>query len=235
MKGAAAIKRSGAYFRGRLLVVALGCALLDAGLTVFVVTNPRPAVDAWVARAVQSIDAGPMSPVLDFYRQIGGPYALEAEAVVFAIILTINRASWRLLISGSLVSGWYFLLVRLISRPRPAVPDVLRVTEHPGASSYPSGHMILFVFYAVILMTCLGLKFVPRRWQPLGWGIAALFVIVGGFSRIYSGAHWPTDVLGGILIAVAWLSFVMSIRWISAPVLEQAPRSTAEKAVRPAA
>ncbi|TMD88920.1 MAG: phosphatase PAP2 family protein [Chloroflexi bacterium] len=235
MKGAAAIKRSGAYFRGRLLLLALACALLVAGLTVFVVTNPRPAVDASIARAVQSIDVGPMSPVLDFYRQIGGPYALEAEAVVFAIILTINRASWRLLISGSLVSGWYFLLVRLISRPRPTVPDVLRVTEHPGASSYPSGHMMLFVFYAVILMTCLGLKFVPRRWQPLGWGIAALFIILGGFSRIYSGAHWPTDVLGGTLIAVAWLSFVMSIRWISDPVLEQAPRSTAEKAVRPAA
>ena len=235
MKGAAAIKRSGAYFRGRLLLLALACALLVAGLTVFVVTNPRPAVDASIARAVQSIDVGPMSPVLDFYRQIGGPYALEAEAVVFAIILTINRASWRLLISGSLVSGWYFLLVRLISRPRPTVPDVLRVTEHPGASSYPSGHMMLFVFYAVILMTCLGLKFVPRRWQRLGWGIAALFIILGGFSRIYSGAHWPTDVLGGTLIAVAWLSFVMSIRWISDPVLEQAPRNTAEKAVRPAA
>jgi len=66
-------------------------------------------------------------------------------------------------------------------------------------------------------------------------GVAALFVIVGGFSRIYSGAHWPTDVLGGILIAVAWLSFVMSIRWISDPVLEQASRGAAEKAVRPAA
>jgi membrane-associated phospholipid phosphatase len=45
---------------------------------------------------------------------------------------------------------------------------------------------------------------------------------VGAFSRIYSGAHWPTDVLGGTLIAVAWLSFVMSIRWISDPVLDQA-------------
>ena len=177
-----------------------------AALTVIVYTNPRLAIDAAVARALQSVDLGPLSPLLDFYRQIGGPYAVEAEAVVFAIILTLNRASWRLLVSGALVSGWYFLLVRLISRPRPTVPDVLHVTEHPGASSYPSGHMILFVFYAVILMTCLGLKFIPRRWQPLGWAIAFVFVLVGAFSRIYSGAHWPTDVLGGILIAIAWLS-----------------------------
>ena len=235
MKGAAARKRSGAYIRGRLLLVALVCAVLVAGLTALVYMNPRLALDASVARALQSVDVGPLSPVLEFYRQIGGPYAVEAEAVVFAIILVLNRASWRLLASGALVSGWYFLLVRLISRPRPTVPDVLHVTEHPGASSYPSGHMILFVFYAVILMTCLGLKFIPRRWQPVGWAITALFILVGAFSRIYSGAHWPTDVLGGTLIAIAWLSFVMSIRWISDPVLEQAPRGTAQKAVRPEA
>ncbi len=222
MAGAAAPKRSGAYFRGGLLLIALVSAVLVAALTVIVYANPRLAIDAAVARALQSVDLGPLSPLLDFYRQIGGPYAVEAEAVVFVIILTLNRASWRLLVSGALVSGWYFLLVRLISRPRPTVPDVLHVTEHPGASSYPSGHMILFVFYAVILMTCLGLKFIPRRWQPLGWAIAFVFVLVGAFSRIFSGAHWPTDVLGSILIAIAWLSFVMSIRWISDPVLDQA-------------
>jgi len=235
LKGAAATERSGAHFRSGLLLVALVCGLLAAGLTVLVYTNPRPAFDAAVARALQSIDVGPLSPLVDFYRQIGGPYAVEAEAVVFVIILAVNRASWRLLISGALVSGLYYLLVRLINRPRPTVPYVLHVSEHPGASSYPSGHMILFVFYAVILMICLGLKFIPRRWQPLGWAIAALFVVAGGFSRIYSGAHWPTDVLGGTLIAVAWLSFVMSIRWISDPVLEHPSAMPRNKEVRPAA
>jgi undecaprenyl-diphosphatase len=144
--------------------------------------------------------------------------------VVFAIIVVLNRASWRLLIAGALASGWYFLLVTLIARPRPTVPDVLRVTEHPGASSYPSGHMILFTFYAVILMTTLGLKYIPRRWQPVGWAVAVLFVAVGGFSRVYSGAHWPTDVLAGLLIGIGWLSFVLSVRWISDPVLEQRTR-----------
>jgi len=211
-------------FHRPLLIVSAACAVALAGLTILVYTSPFLAIDASIERAFQSISVGPLTPVFDFYRQIGGPYGLYAEAVVFAIILVLNRASWRLLIAGALASGWYFALVSLIIRPRPAVPDVLRVTEHPGASSYPSGHTILFVFYAVILMVCVGMKYIPRRWQPIGWAIAVLFVLVGAFSRVYSGAHWPTDVLAGLLIGVGWLSLVMSIRWISDPVLEPGRR-----------
>jgi len=173
--------------------------------------------------------------VFDFYREIGGPFGLVAEGVVFAIVLLLNRHSWRLLIAGAVASGWYFLIVSFVVRARPTVPDVLRVTEHPSASSYPSGHTILFLFYATILMVCLGLKFIPRRWQPLGWAIAGLFVAVGGFSRVYSGAHWPTDVLAGLLIGVGWLSFVLAIRWISDPVLERRPRPEPEPAAARAA
>ena len=203
-------------------------------LTVLVYTNPVLSFDASLQRAMQSINVGPFLPVFDFYRQIGGPYGIVGEAVVFGIVLLLHRSSWRLLIAGALASGWYFALVTVIHRPRPTVPDVLRVTEHPGASSYPSGHMVLFTFYAVILMTTLGLKYIPRRWQPLGWAIAVLFVLVGGFSRVYSGAHWPTDVLGGLLIGVGWLSFVLSIRWISDPVLVPRERPH-EKETRQAA
>lgn len=229
MKGAAVGTNSGAHFHRPLLLVSALCAVALAALTIVVYVNPVLPFDAALARALQSVPVGPLSPIMDFFRQIGGPYAVVAEAVVFAIIFALHRSSWRLLIAGALASGWYFLLVTLIHRPRPTVPDVLRVTEHPGASSYPSGHMVLFTFYAVILMTTLGLKYIPRRWQPVGWAVAVLFLAVGAFSRIYSGAHWPTDVLAGLLIGVGWLSFVLSVHWISDPVLEPRARPRDEK------
>jgi membrane-associated phospholipid phosphatase len=218
-----------------LLVVSAACAVALLALTVLVYWSPNLAIDGSIARAIQSVNVGPLIGLFDFYRQIGGPYGLEAEAVVFIVILVLNRHSWRLLIAGALASAWYFALVNLVVRPRPSVPDVLRVTEHPGASSYPSGHTILFVFYAVILMTCLGLMYIPKRWQPLGWAVAVLFVLMGAFSRVYSGAHWPTDVLAGLLIGVGWMSFVLSIRWISDSVLVPQPRPAREKETRQAA
>lgn len=222
-------------FHRPLLIVSGVCAVALAALTAVVYTNPLLSIDASIERSFQSINIGPLSPLFEFYRQIGGPYGVVGEVVVFAIVLVLHRSSWRLVVAGALASGWYFLLVSVISRPRPRVPDVLQVTEHPGASSYPSGHMVLFTFYAVILMTTLGFKYIPKRWQPLGWAVAVLFVAVGGFSRIYSGAHWPTDVLAGLLIGVGWLSLVLSIRWISDPVLEPLARQGGEKASRQAA
>jgi membrane-associated phospholipid phosphatase len=50
---------------------------------------------------------------------------------------------------------------------------------------------------------------------PIGWAGARGIVLSVGLDRIYVGAHWPSDVLAGMLIATAWLTFVLSVRWIS--------------------
>ena len=206
-------------FRVPLLVSAGVSAALAVALTLIVYAHPFLAIDASIERDVQAVDFGPLTPVFSFYTAIGGPLGFVGEAVVFALVLLVNRPAWRLLVAAAFASAWYFLLANTIVRARPSVPDVLRVTEHPGASSFPSGHMILFCFYGVVLMLCIGYRYLPRSWIPYGWGIVAALVAIGGISRMYSGAHWPTDVLAGFLIAAAWLSLVVGIRWISDPVL----------------
>ncbi len=55
----------------------------------------------------------------------------------------------------------------------------------------------------------------------IGWIVVVLIVAANGIARIYTGAHWPTDVLGAIFIAVAWLTFLLSLRWISTRVSAQ--------------
>jgi|SRR5579872_2446975 len=211
--------------RKPMLAVSVVAALSLVALTAIVLAHPFLPEDAAIEKDVQSVNVGPFLYVFGFYQAIGGPMGAVAEAIVFGIVLLLNRAAWRLLIAAALASGWYYVISHLVTRPRPAVPEVLRVTEHPGASSYPSGHMILFIFYAVTLMLCVGYRYLPRRWRPYGWAAAVVLVLIGGVSRMYSGAHWPSDVLAGALIAVAWLGLVVSIRSISDPVLAARERS----------
>jgi undecaprenyl-diphosphatase len=93
------------------------------------------------------------------------------------------------------------------------------VTEHPGSTSFPSGHLIFITLSVAVLMLCVGRRYLPRWARPIGWAAVVAVVLATGVDRIYGGAHWPSDVLGGELIAVAWLTFVVSVRWISDPAL----------------
>jgi len=122
-------------------------------------------------------------------------------------------------IAGAMTGVWYVVLSHLIIRPRPTTAQVLQVTEHPGASSFPSGHTIFVATLMTVLMLCLGNRFLPLWARPAGWVLVAMTVVACAISRIDVGAHWPTDVLAAILISVAWLAFVVSVRWVSDGVL----------------
>lgn len=88
---------------------------------------------------------------------------------------------------------------------------------------------MFIVTLATVLMLCLGRRFLPSWAQPVGWALVVLIVFANGISRVYTGAHWPTDVMAGILIAVAWLAFVVSVKWISDRALAVDPPATHEK------
>jgi membrane-associated phospholipid phosphatase len=206
-------------FNVRLLAVALTTTAAVGILIALVVMHPYLAVDATVERDVQATYWGPLALTFPVFSWIGDAKGFVLEAAVFVAILVFNRRAWLLAAVASASAVWYQILSHLIMRARPTTPQVLQVLEHPGASSFPSGHTIFIATVASVLMLCLGDRFLPAWGRVIGWTVVGLTVLACGISRIDSGAHWPTDVLAGILIAAAWLTFTVSLRRVSDPVL----------------
>ncbi|ABW28724.1 phosphatase PAP2 family protein [Acaryochloris marina] len=119
-------------------------------------------------------------------------------------------------IGGSL--GLNIWLKELFARHRPALWDqILQVPFY----SFPSGHaMVSLVFYAVLVY---GLIRQFRSFRLLMVAVGTSLIATIGFSRLYIGVHWPTDVVAGYAAGLVWLAVCL----IFQSLLLARPRETA--------
>jgi undecaprenyl-diphosphatase len=101
-------------------------------------------------------------------------------------------------------------LVKLVvDRPRP--PASTEIEAFVTAASYPSGHTVRAVLMAGLIVAALGWRG-RSTVVRIAAGIAGVaFASLVGLARIASGQHWPTDVLGGLMLGVAWLTICLVI------------------------
>lgn len=101
----------------------------------------------------------------------------------------------------------WFLLIDIFARPRPAEQLGIVVTD----PSFPSGHAIT----AVLFYGFLAYLFIPKM-PSLFWkwlvGIAAVVTMIYiGFSRLFLGGHYLTDILAGYALGLAWAGLVFTL------------------------
>lgn len=129
--------------------------------------------------------------------------------IVASYLLLLRDGTTALFVVASALSGTFLnaLLKLLFSRPRPDIVDHL--TE-VASLSFPSGHA---ASSAVIYLTIGFLLAGTHRaflFQAYFIGVAILLTLLVGFSRIYLGVHYPTDVIGGWSFGAAWALLCLS-------------------------
>jgi undecaprenyl-diphosphatase len=120
--------------------------------------------------------------------------------------LTWHRWSVYLLLVGVLGGQVVNNILKLVfNRAR---PEVMEWAAEVRTLSFPSGHaMSAIMAYGTVAYLVGRLEPTPRL-RRATWAMAAAIILGIGFSRIYLGVHYPSDVLGGFIAGLAWLAFV---------------------------
>ncbi len=169
------------------------------------------AVDLQVLQALRVEDqlsqpVGPdwLTQVFDDITALGGMAVLALVTITVCLFLVLTGRGWNaLLVFFTVASGVALsvLLKSLFNRPRP--PAELHLV-HTQTLSFPSGHAMM----SAIVYLSLGVlvaHLVPRRSQKVfAVGVAALIAGLVGFSRVWLGVHYMTDVLAGWAAGLVW-------------------------------
>jgi undecaprenyl-diphosphatase len=207
-------------FRKPLLVIAAVCMAglaLDTWLALRYQYLP---IDPPLARWVQSADWGPAAWTFGFFSWLAGLKQLVVALLAVVLVFVIDRRAAPLMLCGSLTGVIYQAMNLLIHRPRPG-PQLIHVVTQVQGSGYPSGHAAFFTSFSILLLHCLLYRRVPNWAFALGWVFVVLLIAVACIARIYVGAHWPSDVAGGLFLGAGWTALAMATQRLSDPVLEE--------------
>ena len=164
--------------------------------------------DLAVRGAVHSWASPLLTRAMRGVSELGEPgFAIPLGLLLAAILIWRGRARSAVTLAAAAVGGEVLnaILKAIFHRPRPEAFFGLPQPEH---YSFPSGHaMVSVCFYgALAAILAAGGARGAAYWAL---GIAAPLVI--GFSRVYLGVHYPTDVLAGYAAAIVWLTILFRL------------------------
>jgi undecaprenyl-diphosphatase len=152
------------------------------------------------------------------FAKIAIPLTISIASIFWALRFRLEAAFILLTTSSNVLNA---LVKRLIKRPRPTheLVTVARVINEP---SFPSGHVMHYTNFFGLLIYLLATNWRPGRLRNILIAICTTLILCIGPSRIYLGAHWPSDVMAGYLYGGLWFGGLMLLylrikAWIHPP------------------
>ncbi|MEQ9672743.1 phosphatase PAP2 family protein [Coleofasciculus sp. G2-EDA-02] len=187
-----------------------GVILTVVGIWVFlgiadeVLEKQTQAIDKMLMLLVKQIH----SPLLDWVMRgasiIGGTIFVTLICLILGAIFWVRQQRvyfTALAITAMGGTGLNLLIKQLFDRQRPQLWQLTK--SEPNTSSFPSGHAMLSLVIYGFIGYLLARHF--RRWR---WWIVTIIIgliVLIGFSRVYLGIHWPTDIVAGQAAGLTWL------------------------------
>lgn len=168
-----------------------------------------PSLDYIIVNWVYSFRTPVLNEIMKAITTLGN---VSGVAIFLGIVLIalffLKKKKYIIPIIISSVFGEVFVyFMKIIAqRARPLTQNAL-ITETDF--SFPSGHaMIAITVYGFVLYFLI--QACKERWQRIALVIVGgLLILSIGFSRLYLGVHWPTDILASYLLGGSWVCFLI--------------------------
>lgn len=161
--------------------------------------------DDIIMQTVHQVDEPAIHTVMEAMTQLGTHVAIGTAAGLTALaMLRKGRThdAWTVAISTGGAMAINTILKNIYQRKRPQ--EMARRIKLPRSHSFPSGHSLLSAAtYPIVAHHLVQDQSVAT--QAIAHSIVGMIILSVGFSRIYFGVHFPSDVLGGFAAGFGWL------------------------------
>jgi membrane-associated phospholipid phosphatase len=181
------------------------CLALFAIVSLLVSTGVTHDADVATLQWIGTVRSPTLIRVMQLLSTIGNWQWEVPFALLVSLLLWRHgrrRSAWRYFAFCVAGDALYGVAKLLFHRPRPTVISHL---SDAGWYSYPSGHAMLAVIIWGAGLVLLAQLVTARAMQRSLTGLGVLLPIAIAKSRVYLGVHYPTDVLGGMLLGLAWV------------------------------
>lgn len=174
-------------------------------------------LDLETMKLVQRIDHPDLGPNLEIFERL-----TDSSGAVLAWAVTLGlfaACRWWVPVLGCLALPLGGLVNETISRvlihrTRPHLEELRHVSSNFEERSFPSGHVVGAVLLYGFIWYVAGRRIPNRLVVAAVRAFAVLVIGVTGFDRVWSGAHWPSDVVGAYALGYALLAaLIAACRW----------------------
>lgn len=164
-------------------------------------------LDEGILREINKISGPELNGVMSVLTNFGGALWVIVAVIVGCVILTKKRIYESAVLLATGVGGAFLINLILkasFQRDRPMLWERI-VTEN--SYSFPSGHAMV----SGALGLCLIFILWRTRWRWYGLIAGVTYILIIGFSRLYLGVHYPTDVAAGWFVSSIWVFLVILV------------------------
>jgi len=194
--------------------IVLGIILSIVSLLLFlkvlaeVLTKDIVFIDTIVLNFIYSFRDPFLTPIMHFVSLLGGEFTLLSATIIVVVFTLKKHKKEAAFFAFIVLFGYVFNIVlkQFLKIPRPEDPIAVL-----GFYGFPSGHaMNSFIFYG--LTAYFTFHFTRNRGLSVLVAIFfTLLILLIGFSRLYLGVHYPSDVLAGFIAGFWWLTTAILI------------------------